>query len=68
MAQVSAAIESLANLASRLLWATDMNIAGLERLANSIAVGSRSVEGRAAMLAALDDELARLRSRFGEIQ
>ncbi|MCP3976936.1 MAG: hypothetical protein GY720_20810 [bacterium] len=66
-AQVTAAIEILGNLASRVVWRADIDHDAMAELAAEIAGGADDEATRAAMLAALDDELARLRTaRFGE--
>ena len=66
-AQVTAAIEILGNLASRLQWQDDIDHDGLRQLAERAAAGADDAAARADILAALDAELERLRSaRFGE--
>jgi len=64
--QVTAAIEILGNLSTRVTWADHVDPDSLAELARAVAGGTEDPEMRTAMLAALDAELERLRSaRFG---
>jgi HEAT repeat protein len=66
-AQVTAAIEILGNLSTRVTWAADVDVDSLAALASAAASGTEDPELRQAMLDALDAELSRLRSaRFGK--
>jgi len=65
--QVTAAIEILGNLASRVVWRSDIDHDALAALAADVASGVEDMTTRSAMLEALDAELTRLRTaRFGE--
>ncbi len=64
--QVTAAIEILGNLSTRVTWADHVDPDSLADLAKAVAAGAEDDATRGAMLAALDQELERLRSaRFG---
>lgn len=61
-AQVIGAIELLGNLSSRVAWASEVDPEAMAELAALVAGGDDDPDLRAAMLAALDAELDRLRT------
>lgn len=66
-AQVTAAIELLGNLSTRVDWREPEAAEALAELGRRVADGGSDPTVRSEMLAALDAELARLRSgRFGQ--
>ena len=60
-AQVSAAVELLGNLASRVIWAGGEDESALVELSAAVADGTADPDLRRSMLAALDAELSKLR-------
>lgn len=65
--QVTAAIEILGNLSTRVTWADHVDPDSLADLARAVASGAEDPAMQTSMLAALDAELDRLRSaRFGK--